>query len=234
MALVRRIAWRKMILRSGISIGAPGGWHRWQPCSLIAGRRDWYSSDRAAISCIVWGGRWRWRQWLAIIWIYTGGELWEGGRGGWGRGEIGHATILEIAWAKRASSVLFIIINTAIETVMIISWWPLWVGGSRSAGVPIPQVRGIATEPTRGRWQPTSVTSPTILRATHIISWWRRGHPVAAPPIIRGTAWGGPVAATSCAVTVATIPTDWTVFRPVTMFPADIAAGMISHSWGSA
>lgn len=239
MALVRRIAWRIMILGSWSRVGAPRGRHRWQPCSLIgvACWGDWYSSDRAAVSCIVCGGcsRWWWRQWPTVIWIYTGGELWEGGRGRWGRGKIGHATILEIAWAIRApSSVLLIIVNTAIETVTIISWWPLSIGACCSAAVPFPQLRAITAKPTRGRRQPTYVTSPTIRRAIHVIRWWRTGHPVAAPAITRGTVWGGPAAATSHVVTVATVPTDWTVFRPVTMFPADIAAGMISHSWGSA
>lgn len=160
MALVRRIAWRVMILGSWSGIGAPGGRHWWQPCSLIGVARwgDWYSSDRAAVPCIVCGGcssRWWWRQWPTVIWIYTGGELWEGGRGRWGRGEIGHATILEIAWAIRASSVLLIIVNTAIETVTVINWWPLSIGACCSAAVPIPQLRAVTAKPTRGRRQPT-------------------------------------------------------------------------------
>lgn len=229
------LVWRIAILGSWRSMGAPGAWQRGQPCWLIgvASRGDWYSSDWAAVSCIVCGSRWRWRKWPTIIWIYTG-ELWQGGRGRWGRGEIGHATILEIAWAIRASSVLLIIVNTAIETFTVIGWWPLSKGAWRSAGVPIPQLRAVAAKPTRGRRHPTSVTRPTIRRATHVISFWRWVHPVVAPAITWGTTWGAPAAATSCAVTVATVPTDSTIFRPVTMFPADIAAGMISHSGGSA
>lgn len=234
MALVRRIARRIMILVPWRRVGAPGARHRWQPCSLVARRGDWHTSDRAAVSCIVCGscGGWRWRHWPTVIWIYTGGQLWEGGRRRWGRGEIGHATILEVTWAIRASSVLLIIVNTAVETVTIISRWPLSIAGC-SAGVPFPQLRAVAAKPTRGRRQPTYVTRPTIRRATHVIISWRWGHLVAAPAITRGTAWGAPAAATS-AVTVATVPTDWTIFRPVTMFPADIAAGMISHSRGGA
>lgn len=237
MALERRIVWC-IILGARSSIGAPGG-RRWRQLRSLIGvacRGNWYSPDRTAVSCIVCGScssRRRWRHWSAVVRIHTGGELWKGGRGRGRRREIGHATILEITWTIRASSILLIVVDTAIETVTIINWWPLRVGACRSC-IPVPQLRAVAAEPTRGRWQPTDKTRPTIRSATHIISPRRRGHPVASPAITWGTVWGSPATATSCAVTVATVPTDWTVFRPVTMFPADVAAGMISHSWGSA
>lgn len=160
MTLVRRIAWHILILGSRSSVGAPGGRHRWQPSSLVgvAWCGDWYPSDRT-VSCIVCGSHsgWRRRQRTTVIWIYTGGELWKGGRRWWWwgrRGWIGHTTSFEIAWAIRVHSVFLIIVNTAIDTVTIIRWGA-WIGACWSSAVPVPELRAIATKPTRGRRQRT-------------------------------------------------------------------------------
>lgn len=233
LALVRRITWCIMTLGSCSCVWAPGGRGRRQLCSLIgkASRWDSCSSGRGVLTCVACGRRLRRRQGLTLKGIYTGWELWDGGR--WGRGKVGHAPILKIAWAKRMSSVLLIIVDAAIEMVTIKGWWPISIGAWCSAAVPIPRLRGVAAKPVGKRWrQPTYVTNRTICRATHVISCCRWGHPVAA--ITWETVWRGPGAAASHAVTVATVPSDWTVFRPVAVFPADKAARMISHSRGSA